>query len=158
MRPEVGAVAYFNAPEGARLRVRRLQTIERIRRMRAHNITLCLERKFYEQNAKLINDIIGRNLLSVEEIKANLQRAHVPAKNFFPGLPQPSMEHFERNQGRFDQSEDEVLVDEGCSLSLLIDNTKINLQNHNFRVLPSDDLVESIRDLAGPDSVQILYH
>ena len=154
----IATVAYFNAPEGARLRVRRLQTIERIRRMRAHNITLCLERKFYEQNAKLINDIIGRNLLSVEEIKANLQRAHVPAKNFFPGLPQPSMEHFERNQGRFDQSEDEVLVDEGCSLSLLIDNTKINLQNHNFRVLPSDDLVESIRDLAGPDSVQILYH
>ena len=68
------------------------------------------------------------------------------------------MEHFERNQGRFDQSEDEVLVDEGCSLSLLIDNTKINLQNNYFRVLPSDDLVESIRDLAGPDSVQILYH
>ena len=154
----IATIAYFNAPEGPRLRVRRLQTIERIRRMRAHNITLCLTRPFYEQNAKLINSIIERNLLKVDDIKANLMKAHVPAKNHFPGLEQPSMEHFERNQGHFDQNENEVLVDEGCSLSLLIDQIKVNLQNQTYRILPSDDLVESLRDLAGPDAAQIFYH
>ncbi len=151
-------VAYFNGPEGPRLRIRSLKTIERIRRMRAQNITLCLERKFYEHNAKLINDTIARNLLSVPDIIANIKRAHVPPRNHFPGLTEQGMEYFERNQGRFDQSEDEVLVDEGCSLSLLIDDTKINLENNHYRVLPSDDLIETLRDLAGPNCVQIFYH
>ncbi|MBQ3883513.1 MAG: hypothetical protein II731_01400 [Succinivibrio sp.] len=45
----------------------------------------------------------------------------------------------------------------GCSLRLIIDNKLIQLHDDKFRFLPSDDLVEGIRDMAGVDSVKIAY-
>ena len=50
-----------------------------------------------------------------------------------------------------------MLIDEGCTLSLLIGDTRVNLTNNSFRILPSDDLIEGIRDLAGFNAIQIGY-
>ena len=54
-------------------------------------------------------------------------------------------------------ADDESKVIKGCSLSLIIDNTLMKIRDDKYRFLPSDDLVEGIRDLAGSQSVRISF-
>lgn len=158
----IAKVACFNGDEGVRVRVRALATVEMMRRQHARNLTICLTHDFYEKHALQINQIIGRNLISIDQIKAELFRKGVPPKTQLPGMPSPANYDNQsgRNQmnrgGRHEGNEFDVLVDEGCTLSLLIDDTMINCQNLYCRVLPSDDLIEGIRDMAGYDAVQIM--
>ena len=156
-------VAVSNDAEGVRIRARKIETIELIRRRRARAITIMLPQAFYEHNYEFINRVILRNARPVSEIIASLQRAGVAPKTALPGYtpgafqaPPPAPPQQQNQRGRrFERNEDEVLVDEGCTLSLLIDNTRISLLNNNYRILPTDDLIESIRDLAGVDAIQI---
>lgn len=148
------------SPDGKRVRVRNIETMETIRRKRAKNITIKLDSKFYEQNHDFINKTLIRNSLSVVEIKAALERAHQAPKTQLPGLPPPSAMadfHDRGNNRGYGQQQEEVFVDEGCTLSLMLDDVMVNFSGDNYRFIPSDDLVESIRDLAGPDAITINY-
>lgn len=155
-------ITCYSSPDGVRYRVRHVETMDLIRRKSARNITLCFEKKFYEENHEFINSTLMRNALPISEIKAALARAGVPPRTQLPGMPPPPahppmMQSNNRRGGRYDDGDNEIFVEEGCSLSIMLDDVRINLKNDTMRFIPSDDLIESIRDLAGADAVHIGY-
>ena len=154
-------VKIFNAPEGLRVRSQKVETIELIRRRSARNLTICLDQEMYENNHDFINRLILRNTLPVEEIVAKINKAGVPPKTQLPGFAfhphQPTASAHSAYSHDFENESESVLIDEGCTLSLLIGDTRVNLTNNSFRILPSDDLIEGIRDLAGFNAIQIGY-
>ena len=154
-------VAVFNGSDGVRTRVRKFETIELIRRKKARNITIRLDLETYENHYNFINKLILRNCKPVSEIVAAIQRANVPPRTNLPGLPAniavaKPMPKPNSNRRNYNE-EEEVFVDEGCNLSIMIDNAYINLYQDNYRVIPTDDLIEGMRDLAGFDAITVSY-
>lgn len=156
-------VSCYNSPDGLRYRCRGIETMDLIRRKSARNITLCFKKDFYEEHHEFINTTLMRNAVKVSDIKSALAKAGLPNRTNLPGLPPPQAlppqyaDNNRRSSGRYDNENEDVFVDEGCSLSIMLDDVRINLNNDNLRFIPSDDLIESIRDLAGPHAVQISY-
>lgn len=153
----VAKIAIFSADDGVRVRARTFDTLETIRCKYARSITLNLSRNQFEQNHENINQLVSRNLLSVQSIQHELQQKGVPPRS---NLPQPqnanSRAQLIHNHNQFESRED-VNVNEGCTLSLMIDNTRLQFNNQTFRIQPSDDLIEGIRDLIGPEAIAIGY-
>lgn len=154
----ISTIKIFNAEEGTRVRVQNIETLETKRRQKARSITISLSKNMYEQHHELINKLVLRNLLSVQRITQELQQKGLPPRSQLPNPPAPSNISSSRihNQNQFERST-EVNVDEGCTLSIMIDNIRLKLANLTYRIQPSDDLIEGIRDLAGPDSIAIGY-
>ena len=154
----ISTIKIFNAEEGTRVRVQNIETLETKRRQKARSITINLSKNMYEQHHELINKLVLRNLLSVQRITQELQQKGLPPRSQLPNPPAPSNISSSRihNQNQFERST-EVNVDEGCTLSIMIDNIRLKLANLTYRIQPSDDLIEGIRDLAGPDSIAIGY-
>ena len=46
---------------------------------------------------------------------------------------------------------------EGCTLKIMLDDTLIHLSGVNYRLDPTDDLIDGIRDLFGSKSVRLTY-
>lgn len=111
-----------------RMRVKDMSTLESLRVYRASKITLNFTSKVLDDNIQAIDEILLRNRLDVNEINMQLR-----------------------------QAEDPQTVVQGCSLNMIIDNQLIKLRNDRYRYLPSDDLIEGIRDLAGVMSVRVAY-
>lgn len=152
-------VSVFNGSEGMRIRPRKIETIELIRRKQARNLTIRLTQELYESNFEFINQLILRNSKPVSEIIAALQRAHVPPRSVLPGMPPPQNNTIvTRNKRSKNFEEDEILIDEGCTLSLMIDDVLLNLSNNAYRIIPTDDLIEGIKDLAGNDAIYVSYN
>ena len=105
-----------------------MSTLESLRVYRASKITLNFTSKVLDDNIQAIDEILLRNRLDVNEINMQLR-----------------------------QAEDPQTVVQGCSLNMIIDNQLIKLRNDRYRYLPSDDLIEGIRDLAGVMSVRVAY-
>lgn len=142
--------------EDTRVWVKNINTLESMRRKRARHITVKMSRQAYEENSKTINSLFQRNLLSVPEIQRQLASLGLPPRSDLPYPPAPNNVASRRihEQNRYEHSA-EVNVDEGCTLNLMIDECVIKLKNQNYRVRPSDDLVEGIRDLLGYDAISI---
>ena len=111
-----------------RMRITSFDTLETLRMHRASKLTLNFTSHVLNENISYIDEILMRNKLDVKEVNAKKKMAENP---------------------------DDVIS--GCSLRLIIDNKLIQLRDDKFRFLPSDDLVEGIRDMAGVDSVKIAY-
>ena len=111
-----------------RMRITSFDTLETLRMHRASKLTLNFTSHVLNENISYIDEILMRNKLDVKEVNAKKKMAENP---------------------------DDVIS--GCSLRLIIDNKLIQLHDDKFRFLPSDDLVEGIRDMAGVDSVKIAY-
>ena len=155
----IATIAVFEGQDGAeRTRVRSIDTMESIRRKQARTLTINLSRSMFEQNHEYIQRLLQRNMRRVDEIRRELEMAGVPARSYIPGLPPPSNTASQRiAQNRFERSVADVTVDEGCTLSLMIDNIKCSLQGNDYRIVPTDDLIEGLRDLAGYNAVAIGY-
>ena len=120
---------YFIQDDGTtRLRVKDVKSLESLRILNARKITLNFTSKVLEENLQEIDEIMLRNRLNTKDIDQELAIA-----------------------------DDESKVIKGCSLSLIIDNTLMKIRDDKYRFLPSDDLVEGIRDLAGSQSVRISF-
>lgn len=146
----------YAGSEGTRERVRRIDTVEMLRRKHGRSITIALSRKFYDEHSHLINEILMRNAISTAEINQRLMNSGMQGHAGMPVNQHPyTNPNFQ--QGRHN-SQDKGFVDEGCSLSLMIDAVKVNFAGRRFRFVPTDDLVESLRDLAGFNAVQITYN
>ena len=146
-------VSVFNGPDGMRIRARKIETIELIRRKKARSMTIKLSQELYENNFTFINQLILRNSKPVCEIIAALQRANMPPRSNLPGLPALRT----NNNRKYKEEEEEILIDEGCTLNLMIDNVLLNLRNQSYRIIPTDDLIEGIKDIAGSDAIALSY-
>ena len=40
----------------------------------------------------------------------------------------------------------------------MIDDVLLNLSNNAYRIIPTDDLIEGIKDLAGNDAIYVSYN
>ncbi len=109
-----------------RFTVRSFSTLEELREHRTGKIIINLTSKTLEKNITSIDEIIMRNRLDVRYINQQLQMA--------------------------ENKED---VERGYSLNIIIDNKLIKLRNDLYRYRASDDLIESIRDIAGLQSVHV---
>ena len=228
----VAKVTCFQGEDGVRTRVQRLETLEQLRRRHAKSITISLTRQFYEQHAGIINNLLLRNLISIAEIRRNLERLGLsprlplpvwPEQGAYgstgapgtygapggqvpygapggqvpygapggqvpygapggqvpyggpgaPGAPGAGPYANQRN-GAYDQRNDrnerggrnsryndnkaeDLWVDEGCTFSLLIDDACLHFTNQRYRLVPRDDLIDGIRDLAGADAIAVGY-
>ncbi len=111
-----------------RMRVSDFDTLENLRMHRANKLTLNFTSSVLNENIHFVDEVLMRNIVDVKEVTAKKKMAENP---------------------------DEVIS--GCALRLIIDNKLIVLHDDKYRFLPSDDLVEGIRDMAGVDSVKIAY-
>ncbi|MGN1281987.1 MAG: DNA polymerase III subunit alpha [Succinivibrio sp.] len=111
-----------------RLRVKDFHTLESLRVLKAKKITLNFTMKTLEENIKAIDETLLRNRISKADVKNMLR-----------------------------DSDDPDSVIKGCSLNMIIDNQLITLRQDTYAFIPSDDLVEGIRDIAGSQSVHISY-
>ena len=120
---------YVMTEEGLnRLRVREIYTLESERMLRARRIILNFTTKSLEDNFNVIDGALLRNRVTVESINQEMMVA-----------------------------EDPSLVAKGCTLSIILDNKLLTLRDDKYRYLPTDDLIEGIRDMAGTDSVKVMY-
>ena len=111
-----------------RCRVRDIKTLESLRVLRSGKITLNFTSQVLQENIEEIDQILMRNRLNTKDISTALE-----------------------------QAEDPSTVIKGCSISMIIDNKLLAIRDDKYRFLPSDDLIEGIRDLAGTQSVKVSY-
>lgn len=168
------SISYFMTNEGnPRTRVRKIETLERLRRQHVRNITISLPSDFYEQHAKYINDVIMRNAIPTPAAQYGMMQRGMPMPNgmmmqgmqqgnpnyMYGGNMQGSMQggHSSIQNPNFADQGNGEMGERGCTLSMMIDSIKVNFENRYYRFIPSDDLIESIRDIAGMDAVQLKF-
>lgn len=108
-------------------RVQDLYSLEDLRICNAKSLTLCFSEKIFTDNAERIENILANNRISREELAIRKRNAENPQE-----------------------------VGEGCSLKLTIGNKKMDLMG-NYVFIPSDELIDGIRELSGQDSVKVGY-
>ena len=115
-----------------RLRVREISTLESLRRQNAQNLTIKLSEKTFNEYFDEINAALLNNKINLKARQTQINNRVAIGAN----------------------TED---LSNGCTLNLLLDNTLLRFKNDVNRYDPSDDLLDSLRELAGNDAVCVNY-
>lgn len=118
----------MNTDGSTRLRVQSISTLESLRIYRARKITLNFTSQELNEKLSEIDEILKRNRIDTADVNKLLCNA----------------------------TNDEPVI-KGCSVNLIIDNKLLLIRDDKYRFIPSEDLVEGIRDLSGSQSVRISY-
>ena len=116
-----------------RLRVREIKTLESIRRKNAKNLTLRLSEEQLSKNFNELSSALLNNVIAVQN-------------NSMMNTAQ-----------RYSIKEDPDNEGQGCSFNLMLGNTLLRFTNSVNRYDPSDDLLDSLREIAGNNAVSIGY-
>ncbi|SPT72215.1 DNA polymerase III subunit alpha [Anaerobiospirillum thomasii] len=115
-----------------RVRVSKMTQLETIRRQMARSLLITTTQKDFDNNIADFTAFISRYRLDRSQIELQKQQA---LKN--------------------GESLHEIV--EGCTLKIMLDDTLIHLSGVNYRLDPTDDLIDGIRDLFGSKSVRLTY-
>ncbi|WP_286035487.1 DNA polymerase III subunit alpha [Succinatimonas hippei] len=116
-----------------RLRVREIKTLESIRRKNAKNLTLRLSEDQLSKNFNELSSALLNNVIAVQN-------------NSMMNTAQ-----------RYPIGQTESDECKGCSFNLMLGNTLLRFTNSVNRYDPSDDLLDSLREIAGNNAVSISY-
>lgn len=115
-----------------RIRVSHLTPLESIRRKMARGIVINTSKKIFDENIETLVTLIKRYRLNTRQIELLKQQT------------------LSRNA-----SFDDVI--EGCNLKIMLDDTLVHLSGFNYKLDPTDDLVDGIKDILGNNSVKLFY-
>ena len=116
-----------------RLRVREIKTLESIRRKNAKNLTLRLSEDQLSKNFNELSSALLNNVIAVQN----------------SGMINTAQ--------RYSIGQTESDECKGCSFNLMLGNTLLRFTNSVNRYDPSDDLLDSLREIAGNNAVSIGY-
>ncbi len=111
-----------------RTQIRSVRSLEELRAHDARSITLRFSEESFEKNARFVDQTLQRNALRMDLVRQEIEAAG-----------------------------DERGIIKGCRLNLMIGNTLLRLDDRTFRYLPTEDLIDGLRDVIGPDAVTVAY-
>ena len=114
-----------------KLGVRGIHSLEEMRQRDARGLIIRMHRKNFDAQIGKINRALNRNRIRAEEVAQRLSQCK-------------------------SKEESENIV-QGCDLSLLLDNVELSFEKRVFRYLPTEDLLDTIREVGGNDAVMITY-
>ncbi len=112
-----------------RFRIKELNALEQLRRQRARSITLQTTEKRFNANRSKLKKLLGSHLIDYPKAVLEPQSA----------------------------SDENNKVIAGCTLSLILDNTRLFFSNNRFRIDPDDELMDGLRDLFGEKAPTVGY-
>lgn len=110
-----------------RMRVQGLSSLEELRERDARKLRLRLSSELFEECSGELMNLLGSSRVSAEEIRQRKSAA-----------------------------EDPQSVPSGCQLEIVLGNRLAGISG-NYLFLPSDQLIDGIRDAAGRDAVKVIY-
>ena len=114
-----------------KLGVRGIHSLEELRQRDARGLIIRMHRKNFDAQIGKINRTLNRNRIRAKEVAQRLSQCK-------------------------SKEESENIV-QGCDLSLLLDNVELSFEKRVFRYLPTEDLLDTIREVGGNDAVIITY-
>lgn len=115
-------------PDGMiRTRIQGMSSLEELRMHNAKRLQLNFTHECFRENAAQLSELLKRHRISVAELMERQRQAENP---------------------------DETV--KGCQLDLVIDNRLIKL-NGSYAFIPTDELIDGIREFSGCDAVKVEY-
>ena len=114
-----------------KLGVRSIHSLEELRQKDARGLVIKMNRKTFDAHVAQINQTLNRNRVRADEISHRLSSCKT-------------------------REESDSII-QGCDLSLLLDNVELSFEKRLYKYLPTEDLLDSIREAGGNDSVLITY-
>lgn len=120
---------YSLTEEGAeKINVVSMRSLEDLRIRDASNITLNITKKVFDEKAEQINSALMRNRISREELDALSRDAMLDHSPI-----------------------------KGCSVNIIIGNTQLKPSDKKYLIKPTNDLIDSMMEIAGSKSIRINY-